>query len=162
MKMSVLYYTKTGRTKKMADVIVEGMEMAEGVEAKSFPIDEIDSDWIKESSCIVLGTPTYMASVSAAVKTWLDEPALKYGLSGKIGGAFATSDYLYGGGTLAIQTIIDHMMVFGMLTYSGGSAYGKPYIHLGPVALKDELEKSEDIFRTYGQRMATKAVEVFK
>ena len=68
MKMSVLYYTKTGRTKKMADVIVEGMEMAEGVEAKSFPIDEIDSDWIKESSCIVLGTPTYMASVSAAVK----------------------------------------------------------------------------------------------
>ena len=54
------------------------------------------------------------------------------------------------------------MMVFGMLTYSGGSAYGKPYIHLGPVALKDELEKSEDIFRTYGQRMATKAVEVFK
>ena len=69
---------------------------------------------------------------------------------------------VHGGGTMAIQFILDHLMVFGMLVYSGGSALGRPIIHLGPVALENELEKTEDIFRTYGRRMAAKTVEVFK
>lgn len=162
MKMSVLYHTETGNTKRMATVIAEGMESIEGVEAKCFPLDTIDRDWIKESRCVVLGTPTHRSNVSSTIKVWLDESASEYDLAGKIGGAFATSNYVHGGGTMAIQFILDHLMVFGMLVYSGGSALGRPIIHLGPVALENELEKTEDIFRTYGRRMAAKTVEVFK
>ena len=43
-----------------------------------------------------------------------------------------------------------------MLTYSGGGSFGKPVIHLGPVALHGHLEESKELFRLYGQRMATK------
>ena len=161
MKMCVLYYSKSGNTKKMADVIVEGMNLVDGVEAKAFSLNEIDKEWVQESKCIVVGTPTYLASLCGEVKTWLEGPSMKYGLSGKIGGAFATADYLHGGAELAIRTILDHLMVLGMLAYSGGGAYGKPVIHLGPVALSSGLDESKDVFLTYGKRMAAKTCEVF-
>ena len=101
------------------------------------------------------------SDLCSAVKVWLDGPALKAGLAGKVGGAFATADYLHGGGDLGIQTILNHMMVLGMLTYSGGGSFGKPVIHLGPVALHGHLEESKELFRLYGQRMATKTVSLF-
>ena len=162
MKATVLYHSKTGNTRKMAEIIVQGMEAVDNVQAKAFSLEQIDEEWLKESKCVVLGTPIYLASMSGAVKCWLDGPSMKYGLAGKIGGAFATADYLHGGGELGIGAILDHMLVLGMLTYSGGGAYGKPVIHLGPVALSSQLDDSSETFRLYGQRMATKAVELFK
>ena len=117
MKMTVLYHSVTGNTKTMAQVIAEGMMTVAGVEAKAFPIENWDAAWVKESKCVVLGTPIYLADLCSAVKVWLDGPALKAGLAGKVGGAFATADYLHGGGDLGIQTILNHMMVLGMLTW---------------------------------------------
>lgn len=162
MKTSVLYYSKTGNTKRMAEFIVEGMLAVEGIQPQAFALDQINEGWVKESQCVILGTPIYMASLSGVVKSWLDTEAGKYSLAGKIGGAFATANYLHGGAEIGIQSILSHMMVFGMLAYSGGGAFGKPVIHLGPVALKDHLEESEEVFRLYGQRMAAKTLEIFK
>lgn len=162
MKMTVAYYSKTGTTRQMAQVISEGMMLVEGVEAKTFPLEEIDEAWAKESKCIVLGTPIYMADMCGAMKNWLEGPCKKYALAGKLGGAFATADYLHGGGELGIQSLLVHMLVHGMLVYSGGGSCGKPVIHLGPVALKDDLEASKEVFRLYGQRMAAKAAELLK
>lgn len=162
MKMTVLYHTKTGNTKQMAEEIVTGMQSVEGVEAAAFSIDEIDENWSKESRCVVLGSPIYMASISGAVANWLQGPCMKYGLTGKIGGAFATADYIHGGGDIGIRAILDNMLVLGMLTYSGGGAFGKPVLHLGPVAIAGKLDESREIFQLYGQRMATKTMEVFR
>jgi NAD(P)H dehydrogenase (quinone) len=162
MKMTVLYYSKTGNTKQMAEAVAQGMISVDGAETKTFPIGEIDETWTKESKCIVLGTPIYMANMCGTVKSWLEGPCMKYGFTGKIGGAFATVDYLHGGGELGIQTILDHMLVLGMLAYSGGGSYGKPVIHLGPVALSGHLEDSKEVFLLYGKRMAAKTVEIFK
>ena len=154
MKMMVLYYSKTGNTKKMADVIAQGMERVPGVQAKTCSIEDVDEAWARESKCIVLGSPIYMASVCAAVKAWLEGPCKRCELAGKVGGAFATANYLHGGGELGIRLILDHMMVHGMLTYSGGGAYGNPIIHLGPVALGGHLEESTETFLLYGERMS--------
>ena len=162
MKMTVLYYSKTGNTKHMAEIIAKGMETAQGVEAKAFPLDGVDAAWAKESKCIVLGSPIYMAGVCADVIAWLQSSFPAYGLTGKLGGAFATADYIHGGGDLGIRTILDHMMVYGMLTYSGGGSCGKPVIHLGPVAISGRLEESEETFLTYGKRMAAKALELYR
>jgi len=111
---------------------------------------------------VVLGTPIYYASVSGAVKCFLERPCRKYKLDGKIGGAFATANYVHGGGELGIRLILDHMLCHGMLTYSGGVSYGNPVIHLGPVAIADRLEGSMETFKLYGQRMAIKSKEIFK
>ena len=161
MKMTVMYYSKSGNTKQMAETIARGMEQVEGVEAKAFALDQIDEAWATESKCIVLGSPIYMASICAEVHAFLQGPCMKYGLTGKLGGAFATADYIHGGGELGIRQILDCMMVCGMLTYSGGGGFGKPVIHLGPVAISNNLDSFTDTFLTYGQRMAAKAVEIF-
>ncbi|MDL2263105.1 hypothetical protein LJC31_00475 [Synergistaceae bacterium OttesenSCG-928-I11] len=161
MKMTVLYYSKSGNTKKMAGVIADAMSSVDGVEARAFPLDDVDETFVAESRCVVLGTPIYLASMAGAVKSWLDGPAMKLGLGGKIGGAFATANFLHGGAEIGIQSILSHMMVLGMLAYSGGGAFGPPPIHLGPVALGSELEKSEETFKLYGERMAKKTKELF-
>lgn len=161
MKMSILYYTRTGNTKRMAEVVAEGMRGVDGVDVRCFPLDAIDAEFVKESAGVVVGTPTYLASMAGEVKSWLDTGSLKLGLAGKIGGAFATQDYTHGGADLAIQSVLSHLMVLGMLVYSGGGSFGKPVIHLGPVALKDNLESYDETFRIYGRRMAMKTMEVF-
>ena len=49
MELSILYYSKTGRTRDIALAIQRGAEKIEGMEAKAFPLDEIDEDFLKES-----------------------------------------------------------------------------------------------------------------
>jgi NAD(P)H dehydrogenase (quinone) len=161
MKISVVYFSKSGNTKTMAEKIVEGIQSVEGMEVKVFSLDEIDEQFVKDSRCIILGTPTYIGTMTGAVKNWLEGQALKLGLAGKIGGAFATADYVHGGGDIAVRDILGHFTVFGMLVYSGGGSFGKPVIHYGPVALKDKLSESNETFRLYGQRMASKTKEIF-
>ncbi len=97
-----------------------------------------------------------MASFSGTVKNWLDGPCTKLGLAGKMCGAFATANYIHGGGDIAIQSILSHLMVCGALPYSGGGSFGVPVIHLGPVAVGSKLEESTELFKTYGQRMAAR------
>ena len=164
IKTAVLYYSKTGHTKQMAEVIADGMNSIDGVAAKAFSVQQMDgaaAKWAKDSSCIVLGTPVYMADLTGELKCWLETSARKLNLAGKLGGAFATADYVHGGGDLAIRTILDHMMVFGMMTYSGGGAHGRPFIHLGPVAIAEALANYEAVFKVYGQRMAQQTKNIF-
>ena len=66
MKAMVLYYSKTGHTQKMAEIIAQGMERVQGVQAKACSIDDLDEAWAAESKCIVLGSPIYFASVSSS------------------------------------------------------------------------------------------------
>lgn len=160
MKASVIFHSKTGNTEKMAQVIVGGMQRVNGVEAKAFSIHNIDEAWLKESACVIVGSPTYYASVSGEIKTFLESLG-KYPLAGKLGGAFATANYVHGGAELAMQLILTHMMVYGMLAYSGGGSFGVPVIHIGPQAIGKKLEEYEETFAIYGERMAKKAFELF-
>lgn len=161
MKFSIIYYSRSGNTKRMAERIAQGAGKVSGVEAKLFELDAIDDAFLEESKVVVLGTPTYLASMAGPVKTWLDGAPRKYKLAGKLAGAFATEDYIHGGGDIAVQAILSHFMVLGTLVYSGGGAHGKPVIHLGPVALGKDIENYDECFTLYGERMATKAKELF-
>ena len=42
MKMMVLYYSKTGNTKKMAEIIAKGMEEIQKVQVKVCSIKDVD------------------------------------------------------------------------------------------------------------------------
>ncbi len=145
----------------MADQVLLGMESVGGIEAKIFDIDSIDYNYINECKAVVFGTPTYYANTCWQIKKWFDESS-GCNLGGKIGAVFATAGYAQGGADTAILTIINHLMVKGMLVYSGGSALGQPYIHLGAVALKENFERSKPMFYAFGQRIASKSLELFK
>ena len=160
MKISILYFSQTGNTRKMAEAIAEGAGSVPGMEVRLFSLDAIDKEFLSASKAVFFGTPTYLASTCWQWKKWFDEPA-PCSLGGKLGAVFATANFVQGGADIAIQTLLMHMMVKGMLVYSGGGTCGLPYIHLGAVALKENLEESRPMFRIFGERVARKALELF-
>ena len=164
MKISVLYHSKSGHTEQMARAIAQGASEAAAIEARAIPIEDKEEsslEFIRESKCVILGSPVYFASICGAVKSWFESDARELGLPGKLCGGFATADYVHGGGELAIQSILNHFMVFGMYAYSGGGAFGKPVIHIGPVALSSSLAEQTPTFVEYGKRMAIATIDLF-
>lgn len=154
MRLAIVYDTKTGNTAKMAEYLIEGFTAVDGAEAKAFPITAADEEYVKASDALIVGTPTYNGYLTARMKAWLESTPAKLNVAGKLGGAYATAAFIHGGGDLAIQCILTHLLVDGMMVYSSGQAKGMPVIHLGPVAIAPDLDAFADLFRIYGKRMA--------
>ncbi len=166
MKISIVYFTSTNRTAGMAEEIRKGIAAADAsIEVKLLPISEITSyheeniDFVNESNAVIVGTPDYYAAEANQLKTWLDNCPCK--LADKLCGAYATANFLQGGADIAIQSVLTQLLVKGTLVYSSGTAQGLPFIHLGPVCLKDKEEEAKELFQTYGTRFAKKAMELF-
>lgn len=162
MKLSVIYDSVSGTTEACAKYIVNGMQQVEGVEAKAFHINDVDMDYAIASDGLVFGTPTYMGGATAAFYTWLEKNSKKLKLGGKLGGAFATGAYIHGGENLATMQILIHLLVRGMMVYSGGNAHGKPVIHVGPAALSTDVEEYRELFELFGKRFAEQALAIAK
>ncbi|MCR4674201.1 MAG: flavodoxin domain-containing protein [Lachnospiraceae bacterium] len=167
MKLAVIYDSKTNNTKMAAEWIVSGMSEVEGVDAKAFSIQEVDEEFVKEAKGVVFGSPSYATAMTPDMHNFLMPNAMKLGLGGKLGGAFATEQFTHGGGDLVIQALLNYEMTNGMLCYSGGNAWGLPNIHLGPVAVNNNkeahngMEHYKEYFVIYGNRFASKASELF-
>jgi NAD(P)H dehydrogenase (quinone) len=133
------------------------------------PVTEglLDEDFVNQSKGIVIGSPSYCMLMTPDMHKWLLESAMHLELAGKLGGAFSTVQYTHGGGECVIQSILLHEMDYGMLCYSGGSSWGTPYIHIGPVGVNNNVESHNtleyyrDNFEIYGNRFARKAAELF-
>lgn len=164
MRFAILYYSKSGQTKEKAEEIALGLQNR-GHEVRLFSIEEpVEKEYIAACQGIILGTPTYMASCHWKIKQWFDEESRELQLAGKLGGVFATAHYAQGGADIALVNMIGLMLVKGMLLYSGGAALGKPFIHLGPVALDavgNHYQDSKSEFTLFGERFARKAEEIF-
>ncbi|MCR5372237.1 MAG: flavodoxin domain-containing protein [Solobacterium sp.] len=159
MKATVVYVSKTGITASMAEKIAEGLTEG-GVEAKAFSYHDIDMDWMTESKTVIIGTPTYYTDAAADTTAFL-ETLGKYGVAGKLGGAFATAQYAWGGNEMAMMNIIMHEMFFGMLVYSGGGAAGNPPIHIGPIKIGSADYDWDALAVDYGKRMAAETIKLF-
>ncbi len=160
MKVSIVYHSETGNTRKMANLVAEGCEKA-GVEVKSFPVDEINFDYLKDSKAILFGSPTYVGSCSWQIKKFLDAHPKELG--GKLGGVFVSQNWPGGGGAdFAEITMIAGMLVSGMLVYSGGISEGSPYLHFGAVSCKAPTEHLYvERCLKLGENISKKALELF-
>ncbi|MBQ1383020.1 MAG: flavodoxin family protein [Solobacterium sp.] len=159
MKATVVYVSKTGITASLAEKIAEGLTEG-GVEAKAFSYHDIDMDWMTESKTVIIGTPTYYTDAAADTTAFL-ETLGKYGVAGKLGGAFATAQYAWGGNEMAMMNIIMHELFFGMLVYSGGGAAGNPPIHIGPIKIGSADYDWDALAVDYGKRMAAETIKLF-
>ena len=112
MNIAIIYFSKTGRTRAMAEVIADGAGSVSGVEVRLFELDRIDKSYLAECKAVFFGTPTYLACWE--LKKWFDESTM-YPLAGKLGAVFATADFAQGGADVAIQSVLGHMLVKGML-----------------------------------------------
>ena len=83
MKIAVLYYSRGGTTRRMAQAICRGACSVPGCQAMAFPLEEVDKAFLEESRAVIFGTPTYYAGEAWPVKKWVDE-SRPYQLAGKL------------------------------------------------------------------------------
>ena len=164
MKLTILYHSETGNTELAAQQIAAGVLSVPETEVRLVSLTKLtpeDEAWIAESSAVIFGTPVYVANMSWKLKEFFDTK-LKINFSGKLGAAFATENFANGGGgELAIMNIMSHMLVKGMMCYSSGTAFGQPFIHIGPTLVRGHIEEKAELCRIFGSRVATQAHRVF-
>ena len=149
-KVLVIYHSRSGNTKKMADFITEGVRNEENVEVEEKPVQECRVEELLSADGIIIGSPTYYGSMASEVKKLLDDSIKFHGkLDGKIGGAFSSSGNIGGGNETTIMGVLKALLIHGMIVQ--GSPRGD---HYGPVSVGEPDERSRELCIEYGQRIA--------
>lgn len=160
MKLSIIYHSVSGNTKKIAEIMASAVSHIEGMEAKAISIDELDEEFIEDSSAVIFGSPVYCGTITWQMKKFVDT-SLGLGLQDKLAGVFMTEGHIGGGADLAELSLIGCLLVRGMIVYSAGAMNGDPLTHLGAVAIKDGDEYQVERARIFAQRIAQKAMQLF-
>ena len=88
-KALIIYTTRTGKTREIADSIAEGLRAA-GAEVKTIDAKNVKNEAdLAGYDAYVFGSPTYHGEMMQAMKTMLFL-AERANLSGKVGGAFGS------------------------------------------------------------------------
>ena len=99
VKVFVVYDTKYGNTKLVAEKIVEGMREIERIETAISDVEEVDLDRIVDYHAILIGSPNHYGGPTSGVKEFIDKLG-KLNLEGKLFAVFDTylgkrSDYFF-------------------------------------------------------------------
>lgn len=160
MKISILYHSESGNTEKVAGIIRSGCLNVDGIQVKVMSIKEADIEFVNSSQAIILGCPTYTGDISWQMKSFLDTNK-KIDYKDKLGAVFATEKFIGGGADSGLITLISHLLVKGMVVYSGGASLGQPYTHFGAVCIESGNKEQQKRAAIFGERIAKKTVELF-
>ena len=131
-KVLVVYYSRTGKTEKMAESIAEGVRFA-GMGAELRKVSDIASDKDLDGfDGYIFGCPTYHREMTDNFKTFLFM-AQKANLAGKVGGAFGSHTHS-GESAGAIFETMEFVFKMTMVT-------------LGPFMLKEQVIDTTDGMR---------------
>jgi len=145
----VIYYTRSGNTKQMAEMIAQSMNDA-GLKTECKSVDNVKAEDLLGYDAIVVGSPTYYGHMAGPIKQLFDDTVVNHGkLDGKVGGAFSSSANIGGGNETTIMGIIEAMLIAGLIVQ--GDPQGD---HYGPVSIgkPDERVKQQCLRR--GRRIA--------
>jgi len=142
----VLFYSRHGSTRKMAEFIAQGIESVPGCDARLRTVPavsptieaseaDIPSDGapyvelidLKECAGLALGSPTRFGNMAAAMKYFLDGTSadwLSGTLSGKPAAVFTSTGSLHGGQESTLLTMMLPLLHHGMLIV--GLPYSQP------------------------------------
>jgi NAD(P)H dehydrogenase (quinone) len=153
----VVYYTRSGNTKQMAEIIAKAMNDSQvPTECKS--VDEVRIDDLLGAEAVVVGSPTYYGHMAAQVKQMFDDAVSRHGkLDGKVGAAFSSSVNIGGGNETTIMGIIEAMLISGMVIQ--GDPQGD---HYGPVSIGKPDDRVAGQCRRRGERIAELTKKLFK
>ncbi len=150
MQVLIAYYSRTGNTAAMAELVAEGVEEVSGVEPLVKKVEEVTLQDLLAAEGIILGSPTYYGAAARQIKKLIDRSNKHHGkLEGKVGGAFTSAMNVGGGNETALLNMLCMLLVHGLIIpgFSKGD-------HYGPVALEAPDERAAENCRRLGQRVA--------
>ncbi|HAP31905.1 MAG TPA: flavodoxin [Firmicutes bacterium] len=155
-KILILYYSRTGNTRQMAEAVAEGARQA-GAETTVCAVEQCALEQLLEHDGIIAGSPTYYGIVAGAFKNFFDHSVKYHGkLEGKVGGAFASSGVFGGGSETTALSILQMMLVHGMIVQGRPSGS-----HYGVVAVQAPDERARQECRQLGERVTQLAAKLF-
>ncbi len=155
MQILVLYFSKGGNTKQLAETIAEGVNQVEDAEVLVRSTQDVTQSEFESSDGVIVGSPVYFGVMAAEVKKVLDDfIGSRKKMEGKVGATFATSGDPTGGKETTMMSIIQALMIYGMIIVGDPlSATG----HYGTACSGAPDEKTAENGRKLGQRVAETA-----
>ncbi|MBQ5947754.1 NAD(P)H:quinone oxidoreductase [Massilia sp. ST3] len=141
----VLYYSRHGATRKLAELIAQGIDSVPGAEARlrtvpavstvteatapDIPLDGapyVELEDLADCAGLALGSPTRFGNMASAMKYFLDGTATDWvngTLSGKPAVVFTSTGSLHGGQEATLLSMMIPLLHHGMMVM------GLPYTH---------------------------------
>lgn len=159
MQVLVLYYSKSNNTRKLAEAIAKGVT-AGGAEAVLKNTDEVTKDDFRNAKGVIAGSPVYFGIMAAQLKKVFDDfVGVRREMENKVGAAFATGNHHSGGKETTIFSIIQCMMIYGMIIVGDPmEASG----HYGVACCKEPDETAVSDGFKLGKRVADLCAKLYK
>ncbi|MER2493978.1 NAD(P)H:quinone oxidoreductase [Catenovulum sediminis] len=148
VEILVLYYSRNGSTRQLAQHIASGIEAAGGI-ARMRTVQSVSADHqqtaapvpsegdiyaehqdLIECDGLILGSPTRFGNMAAALKYFIDSTStlwLKGSLEGKPAAVFTSTGSLHGGQETTLTSMMLPLLHHGMLIV--GLPYSEPALH---------------------------------
>lgn len=151
MQVLVLYYSKGGNTKKLAQEVAQGIESA-GLKAIIRNTQEVTKEDFLNSAGVIAGSPVYFGVMAWELKKVFDDyVGIRRKMENKVGAAFATGGHHTGGKETTIMSILQCLMIYGMIIV-GDPMSASGHYGVGCVGAPDK-SASDDAFQL-GKRVA--------
>ena len=116
MKALIVYYSTYGHVHKMAEAIAEGVAQVDGAEVVIRSTQEVSRDDFVNAAGVIAGSPVYFGTMAAELKKVLDDfVSVRRQMEDKIGAAFTTSGDPTGGKETTMMSIIQALLIYGMV-----------------------------------------------
>jgi len=152
VQILILYYSKGGNTRTVAERIAEGIESISGVKALLKSTQEVKKEDFVDSAGVIAGSPVYFGAMAWDLKRVFDEyVVVRRKMENKVGAAFATSGDPSGGKETTIISIIQCLLIYGMIVVGDPmEATG----HYGVACVGAPDERTSENARKLGRRVA--------
>jgi NAD(P)H dehydrogenase (quinone) len=152
MQVLILYFSKGGNTRKLAEAIGKGVEQVEGAKALLRRTDQVTKDDFVASEGVIAGSPVYFGLMASDLKKIFDDfVGVRKKMEGKVGAAFTTSGDPSGGKETTMLSIIQALLIYGMVVVGDPmSATG----HYGVSCVGAPDEKTVENGMKLGKRVA--------
>jgi len=147
-KVIVVYESKYGNTKFVAETVIEGLKKVKGIETVLSELKKVDLNEIPDYDAILVGSPNHLGGPTRGIKKFIDKLG-KLNLKGKMGAVFDT--YLGGNFEKAVKKMEKKIneKVPGLKLVAPGLSI-KVQGMKGPI-LEGELPKCKE----FGNKIAT-------
>jgi NAD(P)H dehydrogenase (quinone) len=115
--LAIVYHSPYGHTAKVASFIAQGAKQI-GINVHSMNIEHVDWDILDQADAIVFGCPTYMGSLTSALKQFMENSSKRWlarTWQGKLAAGFTNGGGLSGDKLAVLQQINLFAMQHGML-----------------------------------------------
>ena len=156
----ITYYSKTGSTAQLAKSVEKGASGNNRVQVILKKIEETTEDDLIKADAIILGSPVYNANPAAEVLKFIEKWPFEGGkMKNKIGAVFVTGGGISSGEELVQTSLLQAMMVFGMIIV-GGDDWKSSFGASAVTAEGTYTQELNPLFLLKGEQLGKRVQEV--